>query len=70
MTSLGECLEAAAGFSKQLLGHRQIALRSRQVLVTQVARQLGQQVVQVGACAIPGDNAMDSRRVAPMSSAT
>ena len=60
---LGECLEAAAGFSKQLLGHRQITLCSGQVLVTQVGRQLGQQVVQVGPYAIPGGNSMDSRRM-------
>ena len=35
----------------------------RQVLVTQVGRQLGQQVVQVGPYAIPGGNSMDSRRM-------
>ena len=61
--SLGECLEAAAGFGQQLIGHRQIALSSVEVLVTQVGRQLGKQIIQVGTRAIPGRNPMDGSRM-------
>ena len=56
-------LEPSAGFVEEVRGQAQVPLRARDVDVAKVGGELGQELLDIGALAIPGDQPVNGEAV-------